>query len=248
MDSGFGQELGRIARRLGIAGDTRAPRSLDLMTSDGVRLRANDWGGDSSPVLLLHGGSLTARTWDYVCVGLRDRYRMLTIDQRGHGESGWSNDYSVARLAMDAVEAVEQLAGGPARLVGMSLGGLAAAEAAALRPDLLVSLSIVDVAPGVSYEASANMRGFMTGMIGAPSVEAVVEAALRASPQSDPERLAYRMRAMLRQNDAGLWIWKRDGRRMVDFPQSWLACRPWAIPSLASTGPSSWSEADAARC
>src|SRR5947207_10964532 len=98
-------ELRAITHRLGIDGDVSAPRTLWLEIAEGIRLRALDWGGNGAPVLLLHGGALTAQTWDYVCVGLRSEFRMIALDMRGHGESSWSDDYSIARLAADAAQA-----------------------------------------------------------------------------------------------------------------------------------------------
>jgi pimeloyl-ACP methyl ester carboxylesterase len=100
----------------------------------------------------------------------------------------------------------------------MSLGGVAAAELALTAPGLVKSLTMVDVAPGVEFEGTARMRGFINGMTRAPSVEAVIDAAMRTSPGNDRERVAYRMRALLRQRGDGEWEWRRDSRRIVDYP------------------------------
>jgi pimeloyl-ACP methyl ester carboxylesterase len=209
--------LAAITERLGIEGDASPPRPLWIRTRDGARLHALDWGGEGETVLLLHGGALTARTWDYVCVGLRDRFRLVALDLRGHGESDWSDDYSVDLLANDVADVAQAVSPGALHVVGMSMGGLAGAEFTLAEPHRVKTLTLVDIAPGVVFSASASMRGFLSGMVGAPSVEAVVEAAMRVSPRSDPERLAYRMRALLRQGPDGAWAWKRDGRRPVDY-------------------------------
>jgi pimeloyl-ACP methyl ester carboxylesterase len=199
-------------------GDTTEPVTRWIETSDGVRLRALDWGGNGPPVVLLHGGALTARTWDYVAAGLRAAWRLVALDLRGHGESGWSEDYSPARMGRDAVEAVEALRLERPHVAGMSLGGLAAAEFALAWPQVTRSLAMIDVGPGSVFEATAAMRGFMNGMIAAPSVEAVIEGACRLSPNADPQRIAYRMAAMLRERPDGFVEWRNDRRRQVDFP------------------------------
>jgi hypothetical protein len=63
--------LPALARRLGVSfDDTRPPRHLSLHGAGGVRLHALDWGGEGPPALFLHGGRLTAQTWDYACLGL----------------------------------------------------------------------------------------------------------------------------------------------------------------------------------
>ena len=186
--------------------------------ADGIRLRALDWGGDGAPVLLLHGGALTAQTWDYVCVGLRSEFRLIALDMRGHGESSWSDDYSIGRLAADAAQTAAALGLPRLHVAGMSLGGVVAAELALTTTDLVRSLAMVDVAPGVEFDGTARMRGFLNGMTGAPSVSAVTDAAMRTSPGSDRERVSYRMNALLRQRADGVWQWRRDSRRIVDYP------------------------------
>jgi pimeloyl-ACP methyl ester carboxylesterase len=218
MDSWRADELGAITRRLGIGGDVAAPRMLWFNVADGIRLRALDWGGDGAPVLLLHGGALTAQTWDYVCVGLRSEFRLIALDMRGHGESSWSDDYSIGRLAADATQTAVALGLPRLHVVGMSLGGVVAAELALTTTDLVRSLVMVDVAPGVEFDGTARMRGFLNGMTGAPSVDAVTDAAMRTSPGNDRERVAYRMNALLRQRADGVWQWRRDSRRIVDYP------------------------------
>lgn len=211
------EELATITRRLGVYGDVSPPRALWLDAAEGVRLRAIDWGGNGVPALLLHGGALTAQTWDYVCVGLRSEFRLFALDMRGHGESSWSDDYSIRRLAADAAQAAAALGTPQLHVVGMSLGGVVAAELALSAGSLVRSLTMVDVAPGVNFEATARMRGFINGMTSAPSVETVIDTAMKKRPGSDRERVAYRMRSLLRQRSDGEWVWKRDSRRMVDY-------------------------------
>src|SRR5262249_3166039 len=53
---------------------------------------------------------------------------------------------------------------------------------------------------------------FMTEFSGAATVDEVVEMALAVSPRSDPDRLRYRMRALLKHSDDGRLVWKHDRR------------------------------------
>ena len=56
-----------------------------------MRLHYLDWGtADRPPIVFLHGGGLTAHTWDLICLALRADYHCLALDQRGHGDSEWS--------------------------------------------------------------------------------------------------------------------------------------------------------------
>jgi len=50
-----------------------------------MRLHYLDWGNNHlPPMLFLHGGALTAHTWDLVCLALREEYHCLALDQRGN--------------------------------------------------------------------------------------------------------------------------------------------------------------------
>ncbi|GAA1775528.1 alpha/beta hydrolase [Streptomonospora arabica] len=71
-------------------------------------------------------------------------YRVAAMDLRGHGDSDISfTDYSTLAIAGDAAALVEELGGGPALLVGNSLGGTAAAWLAATRPELVQGLVLI---------------------------------------------------------------------------------------------------------
>ena len=55
---------------------------------NGIRFHYLDWGNEQQPhVVLLHGGSLTAHTWDMAALLLRDQYHLVALDQRGHGDT-----------------------------------------------------------------------------------------------------------------------------------------------------------------
>nr|WP_255430102.1 alpha/beta hydrolase [Streptomonospora sp. PA3] len=71
-------------------------------------------------------------------------YRVAAMELRGHGDSDISfTDYSTVATADDAVALIEELGGGPALIVGNSLGATAAAWAAAVRPDLVGGLVLI---------------------------------------------------------------------------------------------------------
>ena len=60
---------------------------------NGVNFHYLDWGNDHLPhLVLLHGGSLTAPHLGHVRPPLRDRYHVVALDQRGHGDTGWTPD------------------------------------------------------------------------------------------------------------------------------------------------------------
>ncbi|MBR7618499.1 alpha/beta hydrolase [Phenylobacterium sp. 20VBR1] len=212
------EPLEGLAREMGVEiGDLSPPASRRLAGPDGV-LHLLDWGGDGPPALLLHGGALTARTWDYVALGLRADFRLLALDLRGHGDSHWAETYPLEAFVADVLAVVDQLGAAPCHLAGMSLGGVVAGLSAQAAPDHFASLALVDVAPGVNFASTARMRDFIGAIDAAASVEAVVARALAVSPRSHPGKVAYRMSTLLTQTDGGDWRWKQDRRRPTDFP------------------------------
>ena len=80
-----------LAAHLGADSQGVEPPVERRIEVDGISLRYLDWGPpDAPPLVLLHGGGQSARTWDACCLTLARRYRCLALDQRGHGDSGWS--------------------------------------------------------------------------------------------------------------------------------------------------------------
>lgn len=219
MDDWRPEALATIAHRLGLAfTDLTPPRSCRFRAHDGLNIHALDWGGEGPAAVLLHGGSLTARTWDYVVLALRDDFRLVALDLRGHGASDWADSYPIEDYAADVLTVADGLGIERARLVGMSLGGTVACEFALRHADRTESLTMVDVTSRPVFAATARMRSFMGDFRGAATVEEVVAMALAVSPKSDPERLLYRLQNLLRCDENGRLVWKRDHRRPADYP------------------------------
>jgi pimeloyl-ACP methyl ester carboxylesterase len=237
MEDWHPEALAAIAGRLGIAiTDLTPPHSRTLRRQGGPNIHVLDWGGRGPPTVLLHGGSLTARTWDYVAIALRGDFRLVALDMRGHGASDWADDYSIQSFASDVMAVIDGLAIERTHFVGMSLGGIVACEFALNHPDRTESLVMVDVTSRPVFAATARMRAFMTGFRGAATVDEVVERALAVSPRSDPERLHYRMRALLKRGDDGRLVWKSDRQRLSDYPMilRHLAGFEARVPSMAA--------------
>jgi len=237
MDDWHPKALATIADRLGIAfTDLAPPRSQSFRTPGEPNIHVLDWGGQGPPAVLLHGGSLTARTWDYVAIALRADFRLVAIDMRGHGASDWADDYSIESYATDVSAVIDGLGIERTHLVGMSFGGLVACEFALRHPDRTESLAMVDVTSRPVFGATARMRRFMTEFRGTATVDEVVEMALAVSPGSDPERLHYRMRTMLKRGDDGRLMWKSDRRRPHDYAMilKHLAGLEARVPDMAA--------------
>jgi pimeloyl-ACP methyl ester carboxylesterase len=132
------------------------PDGTARASSDGPsRGSAEPEGGIGRPcLLLLHGLLGRASHWAETARRLSPRYRVLALDQRGHGRSDKpGGPYTPDAYAADAIAAVEQLGLGPVTLVGHSMGALTAWQCAAARPDLVAALVICDMRASALGEA-----------------------------------------------------------------------------------------------
>ncbi|HEY3764660.1 MAG TPA: alpha/beta hydrolase [Gaiellales bacterium] len=88
----------------------------------GVRLAYDD-RGSGRPVVLIHGVSMSRRFFERNLDGLAERFRVVNIDLRGHGESpAHEGGHTVAQYARDVRAAIGQLGLDGAVLVGWSMG------------------------------------------------------------------------------------------------------------------------------
>jgi pimeloyl-ACP methyl ester carboxylesterase len=124
--------------------------SEHVVVRDGVRLACRDWGEPGQqPIVLLHGLAGHAGEWDVPARRLSDSYRVVAVDQRGHGASErHPRDVSRAAYVADVIAVVDQLALQRPVLVGQSLGGHTAMLTAAAHPGLVRALVLVEAGAG----------------------------------------------------------------------------------------------------
>ena len=110
-----------------------------------LRVRYLDWGGDGPPILALHGLASSAHWYDLVAPLLRENYRVIAPDQRGHGQTSQaSNGYDWQSLASDAVGLMDSLGISQAAVFGHSWGGNIAINVAASFPERVSALVMID--------------------------------------------------------------------------------------------------------
>ena len=104
--------------------------------------------GQGRPVLMLHGWTCDGTDWSWQVPELERRYRVLVVDQRGHGHSDAPREsYRPQVLADDAAALLEAVAPGQAAVVfGHSMGGAVASALAVRNPEVVASLALVDPA------------------------------------------------------------------------------------------------------
>lgn len=210
--------LSLLAARYGIEHhDASMPKAMRIAARDGVELNYLDWGGAGETIVFLHAGALTAHSWDLVCLGLRDRWRCLALDLRGHGDSGWAEEYRIETAVEDVATLIAHHGAQRVHLVGNSLGGLVAAHYAASHPQSVTTLTLVDVGPNVDFAATQTLRDYIEQTDGVANYAAAVEAGMNVNPRIDREALEYRLLHSMREGADRRVYWKQDRRRMLDY-------------------------------
>lgn len=100
--------------------------------------------GSGPLVVLLHPLAQAGTFWQPLVDELSSEFRVLAPDARGHGDSTWDGEsFIVEDMASDVAQLIEHV-GGPAAVVGMSMGGCAAIALAVRRPELVSGLLLAD--------------------------------------------------------------------------------------------------------
>ena len=209
----------------------------------GLKLHFLEWGTIGRPtVCFLHGGSAHAHWFDQVTPAFADRYHLIALDQRGHGESQWAEPpaYGTENFASDLIGFFDSLSLERVALVGHSMGGHNSMSFAAWHPDRVSALVIVDSRPTIPADRLDRLRrrGERT-LRPYPSQEAAAQL-FRLIPRetnADPSLLAHLGASGVVQRD-GAWFYRFDpasnsGRRPVD---AWTLLDRITAPTLIARG------------
>ncbi|MCK6548391.1 alpha/beta hydrolase [Myxococcota bacterium] len=122
----------------------------------GLPLAYHTWGDRSRPPLVLvHGFQDHAQSWSRVAKRLWDRWFVVAVDLRGHGESGWvgaGGDYHFYDYLHDLLSVVDHLELARFGLVGHSLGGNVTVFATAMAPERVSALVLLE---GLGFQTHA---------------------------------------------------------------------------------------------
>ncbi len=109
-----------------------------------LRLVASAEGNDEPTLLLLHGVTRCGNDWQPLMPALKATWRVVSLDQRGHGESPRGASYLVTDYVADAVRFVRDELATPLVILGHSLGAMVAAAVAAKLPQLVRGIVLED--------------------------------------------------------------------------------------------------------
>lgn len=194
--------------------------SVDVL--NGIEI-GYDIAGDGPAVLFTHGYQASRRMWDAQARALQDRYRVVTWDLRGHGESGTPDDasqYSHELMLGDMSALLDAAGAQQAVLVGHSLGGYASLLYRLENPERVRALVLFGSGPGYR---DAEARGKWNDMAErfARSVEErgldilkKASAEVSGAAHRSPRALAHAARGMLAQQDSRVM----DAITEIDVP------------------------------
>lgn len=177
--------------------------------------------GSGPLAIFLHGITANAAVWDPVLDRLSDTFRAVAVDQRGHGRSAKPpSGYHGTDFADDVARLVDVLGGGPALLVGHSLGARNAVFAAAEHPELVSAVVAIDFTPFIEREAfDAVERRIRSGDTTFTSRDAVERYLRDRYPRMPADAIARRATYGFERVD-GRYEPLADGAAMIETHRS----------------------------
>jgi pimeloyl-ACP methyl ester carboxylesterase len=118
------------------------------------RLSYLDFGGPGTPLLALHGHYNEASAFAPLAQALAPRWRVIALDQRGHGVSDRAGSYERDDYVADVAAFHRHLEVGPAAMLGHSLGGVNAYQYAGRHADQVTALIVEDIGAVVDCDWS----------------------------------------------------------------------------------------------
>lgn len=219
---------------------------------------ALQWGDPNATVdlVLIHGGAQNSHTWDSVALLLNRP--LLAIDLPGHGHSSHRDDHAYwpQENAKAIAHTLRALDVQPQLVVGMSLGGLTTLALSAHAPELVPSMVLVDVTPGVDGEKASAIVQFVNGPELFASFDEILERTIQFNPTRSEQSLRRGVLHNAREYEDGSWRWRYDlprtgsgegesGRIMPGLNDLWDAAGAYPGPLLLLRGATSPVVSDA---
>ncbi len=227
-------------------------RSADrrrVVDAHGVRLTVHEWGDPEAPPLLLaHGGFDFAGTFSVFAPLLAEGgWRVVSWDQRGHGDSAHAQLYSWDADMRDALAVLDATTREPLPLVGHSKGGSILTNLAHAIPHRVSAVVNLDGIPSrkrapdvADHERTRLLAADLESWLGhrrrsadavrkPGTLEELARRRARMNPRLDHEWLCFLVTRGARKDDDG-WRWKIDPSLRFGGFGPW---RPdWALRQL----------------
>jgi len=211
-----------------------------MTAQDGVRLHARDYRNDGAPftVLCLHGLSRNAADFEDLAAVLAPRYRVVVMEQRGRGESGWDPvpaNYHLGTYVRDTTDLLDALGLGDVAVIGTSMGGLMGMAMGSATPERFRGLVLNDIGPVVEAAGLARIQGYVGRGAPVDSWADAVAAVRAISEVAFPDLDAAQWEAFARR----LYRMRADGRLELAYDPA--IAEPMNADTGAAVPPDLWS-------
>lgn len=221
----------------------------ELVEMRGLRFYYRDWAAPTpaaQTLVLLHGYTGHARSWDSFAEAMSQQYRVLALDQRGHGQTQWApaTAYDTSEMVADLAAFVAVLGLTNFALIGLSMGGLVSIGYAGKRPAALGKLVIVDIAPEIDVD---GLKRIQAGVVRSDVFASRDEAFARAredNPIPPPDHLRHRVDYSLMLRTDGRYTYRYDRalrdpknpRQGIPAEEGWRLVANITVPTLLIRG------------
>lgn len=112
-----------------------------------IRIGSTSWcydqQGTGQPIVFVHGFPLDRRIWDAQLQGLSSRFRVITVDLKGFGDSRSTEAFTIDSMADELAQFIEAINAKGCVLAGLSMGGYVALSLVARRPSVVGRLAVI---------------------------------------------------------------------------------------------------------
>ena len=242
----LGLSLHEAARGMGVPFTQENEPEDRTVRANGMNFHYLEWGDPANPALvMLHGVSQQAHSWDLVSLALSPDYHVIALDQRGHGDTDWAADgnYSLDAMQADIDGVIDALGLNDFNLMGHSMGGRNSFIWASRHPETLRSLTIVDTGPETQRRGQDRIRQFRELPNNLDSLQEFAERVMEYTGRTE-EQVLGALKYSIREMPDGKWAWKWDpetrnrGRGDPAWPTErlWECVEAVDCPSLVVRG------------
>lgn len=244
----LGLSLHEAARSMGVPFTEENEPEDRTVRANGMNFHYLEWGDSANPTLvMLHGVSQQAHSWDFVSLALSPAYHVIALDQRGHGDTDWAADgvYSLDSMQADIDGVIDALGLDGFNLMGHSMGGRNGFIWASRHPGTLRSLTIVDTGPETQRRGQDRIREFRELPNNLDSFQEFADRVKEYTGRTE-EQVLGALKYSIRQMADGKWAWKWDpatrNRTRSGTDPKWTTERLWECvesvdcPSLVVRG------------